>query len=58
MKQESRRLLRWECQSRIASAQKIIDIHIASAQKIIDNLPLSLYYQSILKLTFKITVNQ
>jgi hypothetical protein len=39
MKQESSRLLRWECQSHIASAQKSIDLHIASAQKIIDNPP-------------------
>jgi len=59
MKQESRRLQRWECQSHIASAQKItIDPYIASAQKIIDNSPLSFYDLSILKLTFKITVNQ
>src|SRR6266508_1994506 len=28
MKQESRRLQRWECQSHIASAQKTIEIHI------------------------------
>ncbi len=58
MKQESRRLQRWECQSHIASAQKTIDIHIAPAQKIIDNPSLSLYYSTILKLTFKIAVNQ
>jgi len=58
MKQDSRRIQRWECQSHIASAQKTIDIHNASAQKIIDIPPLSLYYPYILKLTFKITVNQ
>jgi hypothetical protein len=58
MKQESHRLQRWDCQSHIASAQKTIDIHIASSQKIIDKPPLSLYDPIILKLTFKITVNQ
>jgi hypothetical protein len=40
------------------SRTRIFYSHIASAQKIIDNPSSSFYYPTILKLTFKITVNQ
>src|SRR5262245_15387921 len=40
------------------SRTRIFYSHIASAQKIIDIPPLSFYDLTILKLTFKITVNQ
>jgi hypothetical protein len=44
--------------SHSTSRTRIFYSHIAPAQKIIDNPSLSLYDPTILKLTFKITVNQ